>query len=349
MATDLLNIFLTYPQCEVPPVALKDHLLSLLPDNVERMCISQELHQDGNPHLHAFVKLKTRIRLRPKVFATFFDLDYDEDGYWHPNVQKARNNKKVVQYVVKGLSNGAMQDLVEWPAPFVDAVLAKKNPKSDTVAKMIIEGKSILECFQAEPGYVGFNLQKTQYLEQWYKTVNKPPPQLDPWQELDLGQYQLNSPEYDIALWLNTNLFVEREARTPHLMLVGPTQIGKSYLIRCLKNFCRVYKCPNKGPYYSQWDDSKFDLIHIEELHAGWPISELLMFLDGQEMDLKVHGGFNRKTKNVPIIITTNQTFRQSYKNVPDDTLEALSTRVLYVYSARRVDVFPGLVPRNKV
>jgi len=348
MATNLINIFLTYSQCEVPPVALKDHLLSLLHDNIERMCISQELHQDGQPHLHAFVKLNNPIRLRPQVFATFFDLDYDQDGYWHPNVQKARNNNKVIGYVVKGLSNGTIQDLIEWPHPFVAAVLAKKNPKSDTVAKMIIEGKSILECFQAEPGYVGFNLQKTQYLEQWYKTVMRPAPILDPWQELDLAQYQLNSPEYDIASWLNRNLFKDREARLPHLMIVGPTQIGKSYLIRCLKNFCRVYKCPNKGQFYSQWDDNKFDLIHMEELHAGWPLSELLLFLDGQEIDLKVHNGFNHKEKNVPIIITSNQTFRQSYKNVPDHTLEALIARVEYVYTDRRIDVFPDLVPRNK-
>jgi len=345
MATNLVNLFITYPQCPVPPVALKDHYLCLFPDNIERMCVSQELHADGNPHLHAFVKLKERIRLRPAQFATFFDLDYDEDGYWHPNVQKARNNKKVIQYVVKGLTNGAMNDLVEWPAPFVQAILAKKNAKHDTVVGLMREGKRLQEVFDAEPGYVGFNLAKFQYLQTWMDSNHQVT--LDPWLAPDYGQYQVNTSEYLVAKWLAGNILQPRPSRTPHLMLVGPTQMGKTYLLNTLRNYLRVYDCPVQGPYYAQWEDGKYDLIVMEELHAGWTVSDLLRFLDGSPTMLKVHGGLNRKTTNTPIIITSNQRFYQSYKKIADATLVALESRVLVVELYRQLNIFPGISPKT--
>lgn len=339
----LKNIFLTYPQCPVPPRCLLDFLQDLLKDNLDCACISQELHQDGNTHLHAFVQLKERIVLNKDQFSYFFDLNYDDPCY-HPNTQAARNVRNVVNYVVKGRFNGAMQDFVEYNMS-AQSVIAKKNPKSDTVAKLLLEGKSIKDCFEAEPGYVGFNLQKIQYLETWLKS-QKPTIPLDPWQPLDLGRFPLNSVNYQISKWLNDNLFKERPPRTKHLYIVGPTQKGKSYLVRCLKNFCRTYKVPNKGPYYVAWEDKKFDLININELQGGWTVSDMLQFLDGEDLHLKVHGGFAYKSDNLPIIITSQKAFRQCYPNMPDDVIEALDSRVEYVQllpESQQIDLFPGI------
>lgn len=340
---DLKNIFLTYPQCPVPPCALLDFLKDLLGDNLDCCCISQELHADGNTHLHAFVQLKEKIRLNKDKFSYFFDLNYDDPCY-HPNTQAARNVKNVVQYVVKGRFNGAMQDFIEYNMS-CEALLKKKAPKSDTIAKLLVSGKSVKEAFDQEPGYVGFNLDKVQKLHAWLKEVNQPQVPLQQWQLLDLAQYELNSPAFEIALWLNTNIHARRPARTRHLMIIGPKRMGKSYLVRSLKNFLKVYICPVKGPYYSPWEDGKYGLIHMEELHAGWQCSDLLHFLDGSEILLKVHGSFNRKTDNVPIIITTNQDFRTSYKNISDTLIEALEDRVTVVRITDPLDVFPGLVP----
>lgn len=334
---------MTYPQCPVPPCALLEFLKDLLGDNLDCCCISQELHQDGNTHLHAFVQLKEKIRLNKDKFAYYFDLNFDDPCY-HPNTQSARNVKNVVKYVIKGRFNGAMQDYIEYNMS-AEAILKKKNPKSDTIAKLLVAGKTVKEAFDEEPGYVGFNLDKVQRLHAWLKEVNAPQVQLQQWQLLDLAQYELNSPAQQIALWLNTNINAVRPARTRHLMVIGPKRMGKSYLVRCLKNFLKVYLCPSKGPFYPPWEDGKYGLIHMEELHAGWPLSDLLLFLDGSELHLKVHGGFNRKTQNVPIIITTNQDFRTSYRNTSDVVLEALEDRVTVVRLDGPLDVFPGLNP----
>jgi len=336
----LKNIFLTYPQCPVPPRVLLDFLQDLLKDNLDCCCISQELHQDGNQHLHAFVQLKERITLNKEQYSYFFDLNYDDPCY-HPNVQSARNVKNVVRYVVKGRFNGAMQDFVEHNMS-AQAVLAKKNPKSDTIAKMLAEGKSTDECFELEPGFVGFNLTKVLQLQSWLatrQTVN-----LDPWSELPLPSDQ---PELQITEWLNTNIKKPRPPRQQHLMLIGPTKTGKTHLVNVLRNYLNVYDCPVQGPYFLPWQDNKYDLIVMEELHAGWTVSDLLRFLDGSPTTLKVHGGLCKKTQNVPIIITSNQPFHRSYKNISEASLEALESRVQVVEITRQIDVFPGVIPKN--
>jgi len=338
----LKNIFLTYPQCPVPPRCLLDFLQDLLKENLDCCCISQELHQDGNQHLHAFVQLKEKIRLNKEQFSYYFDLNYDDPVY-HPNTQAARNVKNVVTYVVKGRFNGAMQDFVEYGMS-AQAVIAKKDPKNSIVAKLLIEGKSIKDCFDAEPGYVGFNLHKVQYLDTWLKTQRMP--QLDPWNEIDLNQFELNSPNYQIATWLNANIMKKRIPRTPHLMIVGGTLLGKSLLISKLRNFLNVYQCPAQGPYYLPWEDGKYNLIAMEELHAGWTVSDLLLFLDGSPTVLKIHGGLNHKKDNVPIIITSNQTFDQSYKRVNPTSMAALNARVQLVEISELIDVFPGISPK---
>jgi len=234
-----------------------------------------------------------------------------------------------------------MQDFIEHNMS-AQAVLAKKNPKSDTIAKMLAEGKTTDDCFELEPGFVGFNLNKIFQLQTWLATkliVN-----LDPWSELPLP---LTTPELEITEWLNTNIKKKRPPRQQHLMLIGPTKTGKTHLVNILRNYLRVYDCPVQGPFFAPWQDNLYDLIVMEELHAGWTVSDLLRFLDGSPTMLKVHGGLQRKAQNVPIIITTNQYFGRSYKNISPASLEALESRVLMVELNRQVDVFPGIIPKN--
>jgi len=305
--------------------------------------MSQELHQDGNEHLHAYVQLKEKIRLNRDQFSYFFDLNYDDPCY-HPNAQAARSAKNVVGYVVKGKFNGAMQDFVEYNM-CAASVLKKENPKNGIIAKLLLEGKSVKDCFDAEPGYVGERLQRIQYLYQWLKTQQVP--ELDPWVGPDPNQFELNSPNYQIATWLNANIKKKRTPRTPHLMIVGGTLLGKSLLISKLRNYLNVYKCPAQGPFYPPWEDGKYGLIAMEELRAGWTVSDLLLFLDGSPTVLKVHGGLNYKNDNVPIIITSNQTFDQSFHRVDQTSMRALNARIQLVEISEMIDVFPGISPKN--
>ena len=88
------TVFLTYPQCSTPKESLLDHLKQLLEHkDIKYATVGQEQHEDGNPHLHAFVWLNKEIHVRDRAF-------FDFEGH-HPNIQSARNKADVIKYCQK--------------------------------------------------------------------------------------------------------------------------------------------------------------------------------------------------------------------------------------------------------
>jgi len=86
------KFFLTYPRTGSTTV---EELLSFL-ENLRPLhayVISRELHEDGEPHLHAFAEFRDKINVRTN---TFFDFNHH-----HGNYQGARNAKQVIDYVKK--------------------------------------------------------------------------------------------------------------------------------------------------------------------------------------------------------------------------------------------------------
>lgn len=86
-----ISLFLTYPQCDVPKEVLLAFLQSIA--QIDKYCIGQEKHEDGNLHLHAFIKWKKRLN-------TTNERIFDCNGF-HPNIQTPRNTKAVIEYCKK--------------------------------------------------------------------------------------------------------------------------------------------------------------------------------------------------------------------------------------------------------
>lgn len=84
--------FLTYPQCPLT----KDQVLDLLKAKnkpIKGIVIARELHEDGHPHIHAFVQLTKEFNCQnPR----FWDLDK-----YHGNYQSAKSLTAVVKYIKK--------------------------------------------------------------------------------------------------------------------------------------------------------------------------------------------------------------------------------------------------------
>ena len=94
------RFFLTYPRTtkKFSPESLLDRLKEKV--TIEDYTISQEMHQDVSTrpyHLHALLEFEERLYVRR---ADFFDVKYYNHVY-HPNVQKARSRRKVLDYVTK--------------------------------------------------------------------------------------------------------------------------------------------------------------------------------------------------------------------------------------------------------
>jgi hypothetical protein len=85
------NVFLTYPKCNLP---ISDILASLYAKpHVVYVCVSSEVHADGEPHRHALVQFSQPLRTRNERM-------FDINGF-HPNIQGARSPKATLQYVKK--------------------------------------------------------------------------------------------------------------------------------------------------------------------------------------------------------------------------------------------------------
>lgn len=87
------TLFLTYPRCDSTKERILEHLQSI--DTVREYVICDELHADGTPHRHAYVKFDSG--LRPSEFTPTLDVD----GH-HGNYQAVRSFRAVVKYVSKG-------------------------------------------------------------------------------------------------------------------------------------------------------------------------------------------------------------------------------------------------------
>lgn len=82
--------FLTYPQNDGTVIELLDHLRTI--DTVKEYVIASENHEDGNQHLHAYVKFSEGVTLK-----NCFLFDFKKHG----NYQPARSCKDVIKYCIK--------------------------------------------------------------------------------------------------------------------------------------------------------------------------------------------------------------------------------------------------------
>lgn len=83
--------FLTWPQCSAEKERCLEHLRSIA--EVEEYIVAREKHEDGNYHLHAFVKYNKKVYWKKDKW------DFDE---FHGNYQVAKCWKAVEKYVKKG-------------------------------------------------------------------------------------------------------------------------------------------------------------------------------------------------------------------------------------------------------
>lgn len=94
------KLFLTYPQCPIDKEIALDLLKEILTNfGPSYIVVSSELHQDGSPHLHAFVALNKKYDSRQPDCLDL--INPADDARYHGNYQGARNAGHSKQYVKK--------------------------------------------------------------------------------------------------------------------------------------------------------------------------------------------------------------------------------------------------------
>jgi len=125
--------FLTYPQTDIVSCESLLNYLSDLPDSLLEYLIAEELHKDGNLHLHAYVKFQNGVCLSdaPTVF-TFTS----KSG----NYQPTRSPQAVIAYCSKGGNYLTNIDVKSYLSKKGKKVLSIETIKSKTVKQALEDG-----------------------------------------------------------------------------------------------------------------------------------------------------------------------------------------------------------------
>lgn len=130
------TFFLTYPQCPIQKEWVRDWLLNKL--DVQDYVVAHEKHQNGDDHLHIYVKTLTKHNfLDPKCLDILFDGEF-----YHGNYQGCRSAKNVLKYCTKDEDYVSNMDI---------ASLLNKTSLRKQVAVKIHQGVPLEQLYQEHP------------------------------------------------------------------------------------------------------------------------------------------------------------------------------------------------------
>nr|CBA10393.1 Rep protein [Alternanthera yellow vein virus] len=129
------NLFLTYSQCPISKEqALQQILNTQTPVNKKFIRVCRELHEDGNPHLHALVQFEGKFQLtNPR----FFDLQSpNSSAQYHCFITDAKSSSDVKAYIEKD------GDILDWGTFQIDGRSARggQQTANDAYARAINTG-----------------------------------------------------------------------------------------------------------------------------------------------------------------------------------------------------------------
>lgn len=128
-----------------------------------------------------------------------------------------------------------------------------------------------------------------------------------------------------------------RTLREPHVYCYGPTHTGKSYLFTLIAQHTRCFiPClENNDRAFADYDDDRFDWIFINDFHDNVRFQTLSNLCEGIPMKLNGYGLQKSKTRNCPIVFTSNRL--PEYKNLDSQRLTALHTRITPIHFIEQV------------
>lgn len=136
-----LSLFATYSQCPLP----KDHVLACLQSlvNIREYIVAEELHKDGESHIHVYLRLCKRINT---VNCRYFDLEGLEETngrkpIYHPNLGSARSPKNVIRYCTKD-GNYLTNFHFEIGDPWKDALNLAREGKVEEACNLLATKKT---------------------------------------------------------------------------------------------------------------------------------------------------------------------------------------------------------------
>jgi len=279
--------FLTWPQNNEDGQHVLDTIHTLWNDDVNFIVVAEELHKDGERHLHAIVQFKKRMDIKDA------NPILDAITGKHGNYQTAKSAKKVLRYVCKDGHYVTYGDVPDFKA---------KDGKMDEAAKLIMEGATLADINKLMPGTVLLQKRKLEDYIGWTKR-QKLSQSLQPWTMSALDALTLPGA---LVGWLIGNIMTPRIPRQKQMWLYGPPGIGKTRLIGLLRTMLRIYDMPRDEDFYDAYEDGLYDLVVLDEYRSQKRIQFLNAWCDGQPLPIRQKGSQTIKNDNLPLLLCSN-------------------------------------------
>jgi len=339
------NLFLTYPDCPISATDAEASIKRKL-KHYEWSIWGNETHEDGTPHLHAFVRLKRACNLSSP---TCLDIVGTGGVARHGNYQVARSAKDALEYVIK---DGKMEcfgtDLATARALFTSA--GRKRTATELIMEEMVSGKDITIIAKDHPEHSTFIMLHMERLERFFaqSILAQEKPKLTFEKAVPKSQDPMPW-DYQICQWLNQNIGQLRPFSTKQLWIYGPTCHGKTTLKMELEKMLRIYTVPNED-FYDEYKDTLYDVIIFDEYQPvtcktiGWMNS----FVDGSTTPLRQKGKQTVKRRNLPVIVLSNYSLRQIYHKATDAIYDTIARRFLEVPLGAPLEVTLASTPNGQ-
>jgi hypothetical protein len=287
-----INLFLTYPKCLIVKEEALEQLKVHLP--IKEYIIATENHEDGTPHLHAFIALHKKVDIRS---ATLLDLERDGVTY-HGNYQSSKNKWATMKYCMKGddyISN--IEDLEERKKC--------KDSKKRFIGAELITGQKTLRAATDENPELLWDYDRLRKNIALYQEDKRR-------EELELarGQDEQQPPSY----------------KKRHIWLHGPSDCGKSTKLRGMIALYGESEC-FQIPYNNDWCGYAGErYLYADEYKGQLTIQELNRVCDGGAK-VNVKGSTTTLCKLPQVVVVSNYSISDCYHKADQVVLKALYNR----------------------
>lgn len=147
--------------------------------------------------------------------------------------------------------------------------------------------------------------------------------------------------------WCSLNIQCKRPIKQKQLYLHGPPNTLKSSFLAILVSYCTTFEIPSQEDFLDLYPDPEPELCYFDEFKAGkltiqWWNSFLQGSTPTQPLTLKQKGKQGVKTSNPPVIIVSNYTLEENWKNaitLNPKAVDPLHVRLLVIEALTPLDL----------
>lgn len=335
------NILLTYPQCSEKKEDLLNFLIEKLKDKDPTITVGHEKHKDEGDHLHSYIQLKKNVNYsNPRCF--------DFNGH-HPNIKSTNKSINTLQYVIKDGDYCSYPDTFNPKEKLNKLKQHKESSVSSLIAEQVDKGATIDDINTTFKDFMVLHQKQVEHFINTQKILARKRANQDKWDKVIRFDTDNIKENKQICDWINEHIVNKKhEFGSKNLWIYGETGLGKTHLKQVLyQTGLNIFEVDLSSTFYDGYTDDA-QLIIMDEFKANKTITDMNRLADGQTTRLNVKGSTYLKEKPVPVIVLSNFSISECYRNTPQIQLATINRRFQSIMVTKRIEIKPIMKETEK-